>query len=726
MWHGSRQLAIQTEPTCVSRRACDRANSLPWGMKGLRRRQSTRQSGQVLVLVALALPLFFAVCLLAIDGSRLYVQKRSMQNAAAATALAAAKELTLGAPCDATCEANVKAKAQEYSIDNGGPSVLTNCNGDASKTNCYQFSNGDQKVQVRLKSPNPVSNFFGPVLSLFGGSITNFQPSARAAAVKAPVNGDVVTPGVISNVGGAPAILFAYDNYPADSACGTGPAAAISMSGSDNIFDGAVYSNGGMASPGSNNGGPNSYLYYTKPCSATAAVTWAHVEQKDDPVDWPVAIPTLTRPAASKTVTNKAMTGGVVTLTTSSAHTLSVGDSVTVNIGDSRFNGTYTVSAVPSATTFSYTPTVVVATITNKAVASGVVTLSTSTGPPFNTGESVVASIGDSRFDGTVALTGVNTVAHTFSYAPATLAFTSWSWNLTTHTATVSRTASHALASGDVVNLSGFGAGQNCLNNTFSVTNPTSTSFQVAAPLCSMASSGTANRAISVTLTTVASAAASGNATLTTVPSAATTGTVMVPGNTITAVTDDNGNTASCTLVNGSADVSTTWTTAPTNLTAGVYCSSQGLTINSNQTNGVAFVAPDISVSQSGDTIKGNTALYSTEGGLLFYAYGTGGVASTGQNGDSIKGAIFAPLGAARIPGGGTINACSGSNSCGFIQAKTIAYPGSNSTYKGLGPPIGGTPECRVNGVLLPGWQPGDPCETHQTVVTGEQLSLDE
>lgn len=54
------------------------------------------------------------------------------------------------------------------------------------------------------------------------------------------------------------------------------------------------------------------------------------------------------------TVTNKALTSNVATLTTSAPHTLTVGEQVLVSIGDPIFDGEYVVTAVPTATTFSY------------------------------------------------------------------------------------------------------------------------------------------------------------------------------------------------------------------------------------------------------------------------------------------------------------------------------------------------------------------------------------
>jgi len=53
-------------------------------------------------------------------------------------------------------------------------------------------------------------------------------------------------------------------------------------------------------------------------------------------------------------VTNKALTSNVATLTTAVAHGLGVGQVVTVSGVDSVFNGTYTITVVGSTTTFSY------------------------------------------------------------------------------------------------------------------------------------------------------------------------------------------------------------------------------------------------------------------------------------------------------------------------------------------------------------------------------------
>ncbi len=57
------------------------------------------------------------------------------------------------------------------------------------------------------------------------------------------------------------------------------------------------------------------------------------------------------------TVTNRALTSNVATLTTSAAHNLQVGDNAVIANVLEALNGTYTITAVPSTTTFRYAKT---------------------------------------------------------------------------------------------------------------------------------------------------------------------------------------------------------------------------------------------------------------------------------------------------------------------------------------------------------------------------------
>jgi len=70
----------------------------------------------------------------------------------------------------------------------------------------------------------------------------------------------------------------------------------------------------------------------------------------------------------TKTVSNKALTSNVATLTTSATHGFAVGDYVVVSGVDATFNGTYVVASVPTTTTFTYAKT---ATNVSSVSASG-------------------------------------------------------------------------------------------------------------------------------------------------------------------------------------------------------------------------------------------------------------------------------------------------------------------------------------------------------------------
>ena len=88
-------------------------------------------------------------------------------------------------------------------------------------------------------------------------------------------------------------------------------------------------------------------------------------------------------PTITATVTNKALTSNVATLTTSVAHGLAIGFEITVNGVDSTFNGTYKITSVPTTTTFTYAKTA--SNVTSQA-ATGTVTSSVCHFVDYNAG----------------------------------------------------------------------------------------------------------------------------------------------------------------------------------------------------------------------------------------------------------------------------------------------------------------------------------------------------
>src|SRR5690349_22686247 len=76
-------------------------------------KRGRREGGQTLILITLALPLFFALMSLVVDGGNILVHKRNLQVAADAAALAAARDLASRGtgPCTSTCLTSVQSSA---------------------------------------------------------------------------------------------------------------------------------------------------------------------------------------------------------------------------------------------------------------------------------------------------------------------------------------------------------------------------------------------------------------------------------------------------------------------------------------------------------------------------------------------------------------------------------------------------------------------------------------
>ena len=139
-------------------------------MRWLRDRFRLREDrGQTVIFVAAALPVLLAAGALVVDGSQLFVNKRFLQNAADAAALAAARDLSTtacGAPCEAA--AGKYAGLNEANPDPSGPksqAPLPAC-ASASSTNCVQnpYKGNPTKLEVRLTRDVPT--LFGHIFGL--------------------------------------------------------------------------------------------------------------------------------------------------------------------------------------------------------------------------------------------------------------------------------------------------------------------------------------------------------------------------------------------------------------------------------------------------------------------------------------------------------------------------------------------------------------------------------
>lgn len=100
------------------------------------------------------------------------------------------------------------------------------------------------------------------------------------------------------------------------------------------------------------NVGDSEQLLYT--ATKKSEVSSIHVANKTGGI-LPVSV--YTKRTVTASINLKSLTSNVATLTTTAAHNLFVGDSVTVSGVDATFNGTYTITAVPSNVSFRFAKT---------------------------------------------------------------------------------------------------------------------------------------------------------------------------------------------------------------------------------------------------------------------------------------------------------------------------------------------------------------------------------
>jgi hypothetical protein len=92
--------------------------------------------------------------------------------------------------------------------------------------------------------------------------------------------------------------------------------------------------------------------------AVVAPMIFSGIGNQSDAVDEGLVVEyASTISALVSTITNKALTSNVATLTTSAGHNYRAGDVVVVTGVDSTFNGTYSITAVPTSTTFTYDKT---------------------------------------------------------------------------------------------------------------------------------------------------------------------------------------------------------------------------------------------------------------------------------------------------------------------------------------------------------------------------------
>jgi hypothetical protein len=118
----------------------------------------------------------------------------------------------------------------------------------------------------------------------------------------------------------------------------------------------------------------------------------------------------------AKTVTNRVLAANTATITVSQTHGFVVGESVVISGVSSAFDGIYSIASIPSSTTFTYLkPRTTSKKISVKSRSSNVAILSTSSAHGLSEGEQVVITNVDG-FNGTFTVSAILS-ANSFSYA---------------------------------------------------------------------------------------------------------------------------------------------------------------------------------------------------------------------------------------------------------------------------------------------------------------------
>lgn len=176
-----------------------------------------------------------------------------------------------------------------------------------------------------------------------------------------------------------------------------------------------------------------------------------------------------------QTVVGSILAGNTATLTTNAPHFFTVGDTVSVTNIDFNYNGTHTITAIPSPTQFSYAATRTNArSISNIGMTASVVTATTTTTHGFIVGERVVIDGTSDAFNGVQTILSATSNTFTFSENRTTYK-TIVSKTRFTNSAALTTSEAHNLNIGESVTITDV---DSTFNGTYTVTGiPSSTTF---------------------------------------------------------------------------------------------------------------------------------------------------------------------------------------------------------------------------------------------------------
>lgn len=249
---------------------------------------------------------------------------------------------------------------------------------------------------------------------------------------------------------------------------------------------------------------------------------------------------------------------GVATISLTSDHGFSLGEQVFVSDVGANYDGTYTITQIPSSTTFSYAKaasdeTAILVTtgtvipvkraVVAKQLIGGVVTLTTSSGHGFLTGETVTVSSLGASFDGSYVITSVpSTNTFTYSKASGNVSYVIAGATITSRaqsgtTASIITANAHNFINGQYVTINNMDSAVSALNGTYIITVTGATTFTYTVGTSATIAAGPASGATPYVTGGFALASRS-------IPSTADAGAAVVSGS------------LPFTAVNGSASIS--------------------------------------------------------------------------------------------------------------------------------------------------------------------------
>jgi hypothetical protein len=218
--------------------------------------------------------------------------------------------------------------------------------------------------------------------------------------------------------------------------------------------------------------------------------------------------------AIIKAVVAKKLVSNVATIYTKEAHGFIGGDTVFLKDIDSVFSGSYTVASAPTPTTFTFTKDRSTArTVTGAILVSNIATLTTSESHGYVEGEQVTVAGLDQNYNGTYTITSVPSLT-TFSYSKTrTDARGISSRSMTNDVATITMGTTHGFVQNEVVAVSGMERTtnqialdfENPFNGTFIIKSlPSTSSFTYDVPRLYSSTVTTTSRSSNVASITVA------------------------------------------------------------------------------------------------------------------------------------------------------------------------------------------------------------------------------